>query len=104
MSTKKTHNLKHIRYLTDFEVISNNLLKWKKSKPIKELDDMIDAIISINYYITEIYHNEVYHAEAQAEYRSAKLRAIERANKAEKKVEELKNELEKFKLKEELGL
>jgi hypothetical protein len=102
--TKKTHNLKHIRYLTDFEVISNNLLNWKKAKPIKELDDMIDAIISINYYITEIYHNEIYHEEAQAEYRSAKLRAIDRATKAEKKVEELEKELQKYKVKEQLGL
>ena len=102
--TKKIHNLKHIRYLTDFEVISNNLLKWKKAKPIKELDDMIDAIISINYYITAIYQNELYHEESQAEYRSAKLRAIDRASKAEKKVQELEKELEKYKLKDELGI
>lgn len=102
--TKKTHNLKHIRYLTDFEIISNNLLKWKKAKPVKALDDMIDSIISINYYVTEIYQNELYHEEAQAEYRSAKLRAIERASKAEIKIEQLEKELEKFKLKEELGL
>lgn len=104
MSTKKVHNLKHLRYLADFEIISNNLLKWSKVKSIKELDDMIDAIISINYYITEIYMNELYHAEAQSEYLSAKLRAVERASKAEKKVEELEKELLKLKKEKELGL
>ena len=102
--TKKTHNLKHIKYLTDFEIISNNLLKWKRAKPIKELDNMIDSIISINYYITEIYHNELYHEEAQSEYRTSKLRAIERAIKAEKRIKEVEKELEKYKLKEELGI
>ena len=48
--------------------------------------------------------NELYHEESQAEYRSAKLRAIDRASKAEKKVQELEKELEKYKLKDELGI
>ena len=101
---KKLHNLKHIKYLTDFEIITNNLLNWKKKKPIKELDDMLESIVSINHYVIEIYENELYHEEIQSEYRSDKLRAIDRATKAESKVVELENAINKLKTKIELGL
>jgi len=62
------------------------------------------SLIDINYYITDIYTNELYYNESLTEYRTAKLRAIERAHKAEKKVEELEKEIAKLRKENELGL
>tara|TARA_R100000278_G_scaffold121190_1_gene104535 strand:+ start:252 stop:563 length:312 start_codon:yes stop_codon:yes gene_type:complete len=101
---KKIHNLKHLNYLANFDIISNILLEQQKVKPTKKVDKLIKAIIDINYYITEIYTNELYFNAALNEYRSSKLRAIDRAVKAEKKVEELEKELSKLKKEKELGL
>ena len=101
---KKTHNLKHINYLANFEIIANTFLEWQEKKPTDTVDKLMDSLIDINYYITEIYCNELYHNESLEEYRHSKLRAIERAQKAEKKVEELEEQIQKLRKEKELGL
>tara|TARA_B100001939_G_C16561212_1_gene454490 strand:+ start:115 stop:426 length:312 start_codon:yes stop_codon:yes gene_type:complete len=101
---KKIHNLKHLNYLANFDIIANILLKQQEKKPSKTVDKIMGCLIDINYYITEIYTNELYFNKALSEYRTDKLRAIDRANKAEKKVDELEKELAKFKKEKELGL
>ena len=101
---KKIHNLKHIKYLSDFDIIANTFLDWQKKKPNDTVDKLMGSLIDINYYITEIYKNELYYNESLEEYRHSKLRAIERAQKAEKKVEELEKEILKLKKEKELGL
>lgn len=101
---KKIHNLKHLNYLANFDIIANTLLEWQEKKPTDAVDKLMGSLIDINYYITEIYTNELYFNKALNEYRADKLRAIDRATKAEKKVEELEKEIAKLKKKIELGL
>lgn len=101
---KKTHNLKHINYLANFDIIANTFLEWQEKKPTDTVDKLMGSLIDINYYITEIYSNELYHNESLEEYRHSKLRAIERAQKAEKKVEELEQQIQKIRKEKELGL
>lgn len=101
---KKIHNLKHMEYLSNFDYLSNILLKQGEKKKTEVLDKMMEALIDINYYITGIYKNELYHSESLREYRHGKLRAIERARKAEERVEELEKEIKKLKKEKKLGL
>ncbi len=101
---KKIHNLKHLDYLANFDILANTFLEWQEKKPTDAVDKLMGSLIDINYYITEIYTNELYFNKALSEYRADKLRAIERATKAEKKVEELEKEIAKLKKKIELGL
>lgn len=101
---KKIHNLKHLNYLANFDIIANTLLEWQEKKPTDVVNKLMGSLIDINYYITEIYTNELYFNKALNEYRADKLRAIERATKAEKKVEELEKEIAKLKKEKELGL
>jgi len=101
---KKIHNLKHLNYLANFDIIANTLLEWQEKKPTDAVDKLIGSLVDINYYITEIYTNELYFNKALNEYRADKLRAIDRATKAEKKVEELEKEIAKLKKEKELGL
>ena len=101
---KKIHNLKHLDYLANFDILANTFLEWQEKKPTDRVDKLMGSLIDINYYITEIYTNELYFNKALSEYRADKLRAIERATKAEKKVEKLENEIAKLKKKIELGL
>ena len=101
---KKIHNLKHLKYLANFDIIANTFLDWQEKKPNDTVEKLMGSLIDINYYITEIYKNELYYNESLNEYRSDKLRAIDRAQKAEKKVEELEQEILKLKKEKELGL
>jgi phage terminase large subunit-like protein len=101
---KKIHNLKHLKYLANFDIIANTFLDWQEKKPNDTVEKLMGSLIDINYYITEIYKNELYYNESLNEYRSDKLRAIERAQKAEKKVEELEQEILKLKKEKKLGL
>ena len=101
---KKIHNLKHLKYLANFDVIANTFLDWQEKKPNDTVEKLMGSLIDINYYITEIYKNELYYNESLNEYRADKLRAIDRAQKAEKKVEELEQEILKLKKEKELGL
>ena len=101
---KKIHNLKHLKYLANFDVIANTFLDWQEKKPNDTVEKLMGSLIDINYYITEIYKNELYYNESLNEYRADKLRAIDRAQKAEKKVQELEQEILKLKKEKELGL
>ena len=87
---KKAHNLKHINYLNNFDIIANTLLEWQKKKRTDVVNDLMGTLIDINYYVTEIYTNELYFNHTVNEYRADKLRAIQRAMNAEKKIKELK--------------
>jgi len=101
---KKIHNLKHINYLANFDIIANTFLEWQEKKPTDTVDKLMESLIDINYYITDIYTNELYYNEGLNDYRAAKLRAIERAQKAEKKIQELEKEISKLRKEKELGL
>lgn len=101
---KKIHNLKHLDYLANFDILAKTFLDWQEKKPTDAVDKLMGCLIDINYYITGIYNNELYFNKALSEYRSDKLRAIDRATKAEKKVEELEKKIAKLKKKIELGL
>lgn len=101
---KKIHNLKHLDYLANFDILANTFLEWQEKKPTERVDKLMGSLIDINYYITEIYTNELYYNQSINEYRADKLRAIERATKAEKKVEELEKEIAILKKQKELGI
>lgn len=95
---KKIKNLKSLQFSNDFEIISTRLLEWKKRKPIPELDELIEAVLSWYTYTFELENNEWYRDKIIEEYRADKLRAIERARKAEEKLDKVEKELEKYKI------
>jgi hypothetical protein len=95
---KKIQNLKSLQFSVDFEIVSTRLLDWKKKKPIPELDEMITAVTSWYSYTHELETNEWYRERIIEEFRSDKLRAIERARKAEEKLAEVEKELQKYKI------
>ena len=99
---KKAHNLKHINYLNNFDIIANTLLDWQKKKRTDVVNDLMGTLIDINYYVTEIYTNELYFNHTVNEYRADKLRAIQRATNAEKKIKELEKEILELKNKIEV--
>ena len=90
--------------MANFEIMANTLLEWNKAKHNDRVKDMIQALNGSFYYTHELETNQYYMEKSMQQYRADKLRAVERARKAEKKIKKLEKELAIYKKKEELGL
>ena len=86
--SKKLDNLKDIQYLTNAEIANNILLEYQKKNPTNEkLETLINAVVQIHFYVTELQNDRHLLMLSIDEYRADKLRAVERARKAESKLE-----------------
>lgn len=93
---KKIDLLKSIEYSNDYEMISSIFLEWQKKKPTETLDKMIEAFNRMYFFTFNMEESVRYMRKIVSEYRADKIRAVERARKADKRIEELE---EKLKLK-----
>ena len=101
---KKIENLKYIQYVTNFNIVSRTLQKWIKLKPNKEVDQMLGALAEIAGYVNNLESNENMRNKIISQYRADKIRAINRAQRAEEKIEKLEKEVATYKTKQKLGL
>ena len=58
----------------------------------------------VGFYVHNIITNERLYEQSLSEYRSDKIRAVERARIAEKKIEELEKEIVKLQTKLDVGI
>ena len=102
---KKINNLKEIEYYSNFNLVGEYIVKSRKLKPDnKALNDMYFAWQEIGFYVHNHIMNEKLYDDSLSEYRGDKIRAVERARKAELKIVELEQKLEKLETKKNLGL
>jgi len=88
---KKIQNLKEMEYYGNFNLVGEILLALKKKYPNNEkLKEAVEAMTQIGFFVTEMMQNQYFFDKSLEEYRSDKLRAIERARRVEKEIEELK--------------
>lgn len=87
---KKMQNLKELEYYGNFNLVGEVLLKLKKKYPNNEtLSDAVSAMTQIGFFVTEMMQNQYYYEKSLESYRADKNRAIERARRVEKEIEEL---------------
>ena len=87
---KKMQNLKEMEYYGNFNLVGEVLLKLKKKYPNNEtLSDAVSAMTQIGFFVTEMMQNQYYYEKSLESYRADKNRAIERARRVEKEIEEL---------------
>tara|TARA_R100000278_G_scaffold123162_1_gene111604 strand:+ start:1326 stop:1658 length:333 start_codon:yes stop_codon:yes gene_type:complete len=86
--SKKLDNLKDMQYLTNAEIVNSILLEYQKKNPTNEkLETLINAVVQIHFYVQELQNDRHLLMLSIDEYRTDKLRAIDRARKAESKLE-----------------
>ena len=89
---KKMQNLKEMEYYGNFNLVGEVLLKLKHKYPNNEtLKESISAMTHIGFFVTEMMQAQYYYEKSLESYRSDKLRAVERARRAEEELEQLKN-------------
>ena len=105
MIDKKHDNLLEMEYFNNSELLNKKLLEWAELKPDnKDLDALCGAACEIFFYVNRLQVDRRMFNKVISEYRSDKIRAIERAQKAERKTQELQKQIEILNKKKELGL
>lgn len=95
---KKLNNIKEGEYYGNFNLVGEYIIKSRKAKPEnKAINDMYYCWQEVGFYAHNLISNERLYEQSLSEYRLDKIRAVERARIAEEKVEELQNELNKYK-------
>ena len=95
---KKINNLKEIDYYSNFNLVGEYIIKWKKLKEdSKPLNDMYFAWQQIGFYVHNMIIEQKHYDTSISEYRSDKNRAIIRAREAELKIEKLEKKLKEYK-------
>ena len=95
---KKLNNLKEGEYYGNFNLVGEYIIKSRKAKPEnKAINDMYYCWQEVGFYAHNLISNERLYEQSLSEYRLDKIRVVERARIAEEKVEELQNELNKYK-------
>jgi len=90
--SKKLDNLKDLQYLTNSEIANKILLDYQKKNPTNsDLETLINAVMQIQFYVHELQNDRHLLMLSIDEYRTDKLRAIDRARKAESKLETKEN-------------
>lgn len=93
----KSEVLKDIEYNNHTSICLELLNKWKKESKNKELQEFILSFLETVFYTNTLQRDRFIFNKIVEEYRSDKLRAIERARKADEKVEKLEEQIEKLK-------
>jgi|TARA_R110002049_G_scaffold116805_2_gene269592 hypothetical protein len=102
---KKINNLKEIEYYTNFNLVGEYIVESRKLKPEnKALNDMYYAWQEVGFYANNLIGNERHYNDSLSEYRGDKIRAVERSRKAEEKIKSLEQEIEKLKIRIEVGI
>jgi hypothetical protein len=77
-------DIEEFAYYGEFELVANTLLKWSKAKSNhKELDDVVAAFSRIGIYVKNMQERQRHYDIQLSRFRADKLRAVERARKAE---------------------
>ena len=84
--SKKLDGLKDLQYITNAEIANKILLDYQKKSPNNnDLETLINAVMQIQFYVHELQNDKHLLQLAMSEYRNDKIRAIERARRAESK-------------------
>ena len=83
---KKFEAIEDLKLQSNLLLLQQQIFEWSKQKPENEtLNKLRDAIIEITFITTKFGLERLSFADTVDDYRSQKIRAIERARKAEKK-------------------
>lgn len=102
---KKINNIKEAEYYTNFNLVGENIIKSRKLKPEnKALNEMYFSWQEVGFYVHNLIGSERLYNDSLSEYRSDKIRAVERARVAEDKVKGLEEEIQRLKTRIDVGI
>ncbi len=101
---KVDRNLLELQNNADMEMLLSLIIKWTKASESKELKSFEDALFRQLRYIQALEDERFSFDRIVSEAIADKIRAVERARKADELVDSMTKELEDFRMKQKLGL
>lgn len=101
---KVDRNLLELQNNADMEMLLSLILKWTKKSDSKELKAFNDALFRQLRYIQALEDERFSFDRIISENIADKIRAVERARKADEKIEQLQDKIKKLEIKNKLGL
>ena len=96
---QKVRLLEDIKHTADYNLMLEIVSKWKKkSNDNADLNELSDCLFNTFLYVHKLQEWRDMSETAFTQYRNDKNRAIQRARKLEKQVEELELEIKRLKL------
>lgn len=104
MNTNKMELIKELEYITNYETIGNKLIQWGKESNNKDIKLCKDCLAEIGIYVAHLEYERRTYDKVIESYRGDKIRALERARRVEKELEEARVDAEKYRKAKKLGL
>ena len=97
-------NLLKLQSDSDILMLIGLAKKWRSQSENEEVKEMSDTVLRLSAYLSSLHLERYSFDRLISEAMSNSHRMLERAERAEKRIQELEDELNKYKLKEKLGL
>lgn len=100
----KMELIKELEYLTNYETLGNKLIQWGEKSDNKDIKLCKTCLAEIGIYVAHLeYERKTYNKTIES-YRNDKIRAIERARRAEKESKQFEKEATKYRKAKQMGL
>ena len=97
-------NLLKLQSDSDILMLLGLAKKWRSQSENEEIKEMADTVLRLNAYISSLHLERYSFDRLISESMASNHRVLERAERAEKRIQELEEQIDKYKLKDKLGL
>ena len=97
-------NLLKLQSDSDILMLLGLAKKWRSQSENEDIKEMADTVLRLNAYISSLHLERYSFDRLISESMASNHRMLERAERAEKRIQELEEQIDKYKLKEKLGL
>ena len=100
----KMELIKELEYLTNYETIGNKLIQWGEKSDTEDIKLCKSCLAEIGIYVAHLEYERKTYDKTIESYRNDKIRAIERARRAEKESKQFEKEAMKYRKAKQMGL
>ena len=97
-------NLLKLQSDSDILMLLGLAKKWRSQSDNEDIKEMADTVLRLNAYISSLHLERYSFDRLISESMASNHRMLERAERAEKRIQELEEQIDKYKLKDKLGL
>ena len=97
-------NLLKLQSDSDILMLLGLAKKWRSQSENEDIKEMADTVLRLSAYLSSLHLERYSFDRLISESMASNHRMLERAERAEKRIKELEEQIDKYKLKEKLGL
>jgi translation initiation factor 2B subunit (eIF-2B alpha/beta/delta family) len=97
-------NLLKLQSDSDILMLLGLAKKWRSQSENEDIKEMADTVLRLSAYLSSLHLERYSFDRLISESMASNHRMLDRAERAEKRIQELEEQIDKYKLKDKLGL